>query len=374
MKLQMIFLLLIVAVAPIIWAVRSHWVGRVILTATAAAYAWAAPWALALLVCGAILQWVMWDPRVRTYPAAKWLSVLIPLVPLLIYKIGFAYGHWLIPLGLSYYAFRQVHVAFEIYKGTLLRPTILRYFEYLLFLPAVLVGPIHRMPEFQRSLRRHKWNPAFISRGLERILYGLVKISFLGNFVCSLWLRQLADNDSSYLMKVYIEVVAFTGNAYFQFAGFSDLAIGGGLLWGIRIMENFNSPFLATNMQMFWQRWHISLSGWCRDYVFHPIAASTRNRWAALIASMLVLSLWHEISVRYVVWGTLQAGLILATTRLRKALPIASEYIQANPIGKWIGRLWVFHLFAFSCTIIGYESIPSIAPIFKKLFALCTSG
>jgi alginate O-acetyltransferase complex protein AlgI len=248
------------------------------------------------------------------------------------------------------------------------RPGLVEYFEYLLFLPVILIGPIHRMPDFQRSLRRRKWNPLLLSEGLERILYGLVKICFLGNYLFSTELRQFAGQASPFFLRLYLEVVAFTGNAYFQFAGFSDLAIGGGLLWGIRVIENFNAPFSATNMQSFWQRWHISLSSWCRDYVFQPIAGFTRNRWAALVISMLVLALWHEISLRYVVWGALQASFILMTIRCRKWMPAFSIFINEHALGKWLGRVWVFHLFAFSCTLIGSESIGSLGPLFKKIF------
>jgi alginate O-acetyltransferase complex protein AlgI len=206
------------------------------------------------------------------------------------------------------------------------------------------------------------------SDGLERILYGLVKINFLGNFLFNMKLTELALHSNPYLLKLYLDVVAFTGNAYCQFAGFSDLAIGLGLIWGIRVMENFNAPFLATNMQEFWQRWHISLSSWCRDYVFQPLAALTRSRWFALLASMLVLALWHEISFRYFLWGIIQVLLILLTVGFRKWMPAASQFINQHPVGRWLGRIWVFHIFAFSCVVIGSDNMVSLSNSFKQIF------
>ena len=137
-----------------------------------------------------------------------------------------------------------------------------------------------------------------------------------------------------------------------QFAGYSDLAIGMGLLWGIRVMENFNHPFMATNMQDFWTRWHISLSGWCKDYVFQPILAFGRNRWLALVAAMLVLALWHEISWRYILWGVFHSLLILLTVIIRRNSPSFSNYINHHYFGRWLGRLWVLHAFAFSCIFL----------------------
>ena len=368
MKLQAIFLLVFFITTPFLWWLPRHYAGRIMMLVTSAVYAWFAPLAFVLLMAGSILQWFTWRlEAVSRGRLAKWLPVLIALLPLIVYKIGSAGYGWLIPLGLSYYAFRQIHVAFEIYKGTMVRPTLREYMEYLLFLPVILIGPIHRMPEFQRSMRRRKWDPVMISEGLERILYGLVKICFFGNFIFSLRLKEWATT-MSYWPRLYIDVITFTGNAYVQFAGFSDLAIGGGMIWGIKVMENFNAPFMATNMQAFWQRWHISLSSWCRDYVFQPIAGFTRNRWAALIASMLVLALWHEISLRYIVWGALQALLILLAARSRKLLPATTLLLNDHPVGKWIARIWVFHLFAFSCVLIGAGGVATIDELIKKLF------
>lgn len=369
MKLQALFLAVILLTAPLLWCVPHFWKGNTMAIITLILLAWVAPVSVILMLSVAFLQWLVW--RYDFFKSGRIhviLTVFLPLIPLIIYKWRFNTDHWLIPLGLSYYAFRQIHVAFECYKGEMQKPSLPAYFQYLLFLPVILIGPIHRMPDFQRSLRRMKWSASQFSDGLERILYGLVKINFLGNFLFSILLTGYAKDLDSHFLKLYLEMIAFTGNAYFQFAGFSDLAIGAGLVWGIRVMENFNTPFMATNMQDFWRRWHISLSSWCREYVFQPLVALSRNRRFALMSAMLVLALWHEISFRYIVWGSLQAGLILLTVYSRKKIPSVSGFINEHPIGRWIGRIWVFHLFAFSCIIIGSENIASLGAAFKQIF------
>ena len=356
MKIQALFLLIVLLATPLIWRIKPAWRGQTMSLITFCTLAVVAPVSLLLMLGAAFLQWLVWHHSRWSARYMLIATVTVPLIPLIIYKTGAEWRDWLIPLGLSYYAFRQIHVAFECYKQLLRPPTIKSYAGYLLFLPVMLIGPIHRMPDFERSLRRMKWNATTCSEGLERILYGLVKINFLGNFLFSLELPQYAKSLSP-TFRLYCETVAFTANAYFQFAGFSDLAIGAGLMWGIRVMENFNSPFAATNMQEFWRRWHISLSSWCRDYVFDPILAATRNRWFALILSMLVLALWHEISLRYIAWGALQALFILGTVQARKRWPGFAAFLTENTGGRWLGRLWVFHLFAFSCILIGGENI-----------------
>jgi alginate O-acetyltransferase complex protein AlgI len=368
MKLEFIFLLVIIFTTPLIWNVSKFWHEKIMLTISLLVLGWLAPLSLLLMLFVATAQWLLWRyGMTRLKRIGFLLSISLPLIPLIVYKLGQNSDGWILPLGLSYYAFRQIHVAFEYYKGEIKSISLEAYYQYLVFLPVILIGPIHRMPEFQRSLRRLKWQPVLFSEGLERILYGLVKIGFLGNYLFSAKLIQYAHTLEPSGFKIYVEAVAFTCNAYVQFSGFSDLAIGMSLLWGIRITENFNHPFLATNMQDFWQRWHISLSSWCRDYVFQPLMALSRNRIMALVAAMLVLSLWHEISIRYILWGSVQAALIIATVQARKALPLFSKFINGHAIGKWMGRIWVFNLFTLSSMLIGTESLNSLVITFKQL-------
>jgi alginate O-acetyltransferase complex protein AlgI len=368
MKLELIFLGVVIFTTPLIWIVSKFWHEKIMLAISLLVLCWVAPLSLLLMLFVATTQWLLWKyAMIRLKRIGFLLTISLPLIPLIVYKLGQNSDDWILPLGLSYYAFRQIHVAFEYYKGEMKHISLEAYYQYLLFLPVILIGPIHRMPEFQRSLRRLKWQPVIFSEGLERILYGLVKITFLGNYLFSTKLIHYANTLEPSAFKIYLEAVAFTCNAYVQFSGFSDLAIGMSLLWGIRIMENFNHPFLATNMRDFWKRWHISLSSWCRDYIFQPLMALSRNRILALVAAMLTLSLWHEISVRYILWGSAQAVLIMATVQTRKALPLLSKFINDHAIGKWIGRLWVFHLFTISSMLIGTESINSLITSFKQL-------
>lgn len=337
--------------------------------ATLMAFSWFAPFSLVTMLVVGIIQWQLWQPRFTSYRMLRLVvSMLLPLSVLIVYKAGHRFENWVIPLGMSYYAFRQMHVAFEQYKGELRTISLEAYFEYLLFLPVLLIGPIHRIGEMQRSLRRQKWQPAFFSEGLERILYGLAKITFVGNYIFSYKVPLWANMLHSGPLHMYVRVIGFACNAYAQFSGFSDVAIGMGLLWGIKVMENFNYPFMATNMQEFWTRWHISLSSWCRDYIFHPIMALSRNRWLALVAAMLVLALWHEVSWRYVAWGAFHSLFILLAVFGRKAFPAIHGWFTGDALGRWVGRLLVFNLFAFSCLFLMADNFGELQNMIKQLF------
>ena len=273
-----------------------------------------------------------------------------------------------IPLGLSYYTFRQIHYAIERFKQTLPVHTFADYLTYLFFLPTLLIGPINRFPDFYRDGRRRRWDAILFSVGLERILYGYAKIIIIGNLLLTAKLGHLIiylQPDHSAL-ATYLSVVRFAVNAYVQFAGFSDVAIGLSLLIGIRVQENFQSPFLAPNLNEFWKRYHISLSSWCRDYIFTPLLSLTRRPVLATLGAMLVLGLWHQWSSHYLAWGALQGIGVLVWHRFGR--------IRRQPIDlagrQWIGILVTFHYFCLSCILIQKDSWQEVGQTLARLFLI----
>jgi alginate O-acetyltransferase complex protein AlgI len=210
-----------------------------------------------------------------------------------------------IPLGLSYYALRCIHYLVERYKGGLPAHDFIDFVSYLFFLPTLIAGPIHRFQEFQRDQRRLRWDSEKFSEGLERILYGYVKVTFLANFLISNRLACFVDalDQDHAALAAYLTMLRQGLNGYLQFAGYSDIAIGCALLLGYRVMENFRWPLLQKNISDFWKAWHISLSSWCREYVYMLVVSFARRPALGVLATMLVIGLWHEASFRYIAWG-----------------------------------------------------------------------
>ncbi len=170
-------------------------------------------------------------------------------------------------------------------------------------------------------------------------------------------------------VAAYLSVVRFATNAYVQFAGFSDVAIGLSLLIGIRVPENFESPFLASNLNEFWKRYHISLSAWCRDYVFTPLLSLTRRPVVAVVGAMLVLGLWHEWSTHYLVWGALQGVGALIWHRFGR---VAGPVITPDRwwgAGRWMGTLATFHYYCLTCIVIQKDSWPGVGQLVARLFS-----
>jgi len=241
-----------------------------------------------------------------------------------------------LPLGMAFYALRLIHYLFESYQGNL-RPHRLDEYLCYQFLPGTLAaGPIHRCDEFLRDLRRRRWDPPQFARGAQRVLYGLVKLVVLGNYLIGeeLWplLAQWAGHP---LAGGYLSVLLFWAKLYLLFSGYSDVAIGFGALMGFNIRENSHWPLLARNIADFWQRWHISLSSWCRDYIFTPVLSVTRKPYVAVLAAMIVLGLWHDLSLRYLLWGAYHGTGIAAFRWFDAKAGQRIEALPAAPAAVW---------------------------------------
>ncbi len=254
------------------------------------------------------------------------------------------------PLGISYFVFRQIGYQIEAYKNELPPHSLEDLLTYQFFPPVLLVGPIHRFAPFMTELRRRRWNPDLFSEGLEKIIIGLFHIAFVGNFLLShkapKWIDGLAVGTWHYL-----EALRFAFNSYFQFAGYSQVAVGLAAMAGLRVMDNFNRPFLAQNISEFWQRWHISLSSWCRDYVYLPLVASTRNVAIGLLLSLGLLAVWHEPSINYVLWGLMHVAATLVYRWWRESG--GQRWLRSiHPSTRLLGHLLTFHFVVFSFTMI----------------------
>jgi alginate O-acetyltransferase complex protein AlgI len=276
---------------------------------TAGIVGWLSPASLALLAPLTLICFVS--------GRARWLRRRAPLGVAILVVCGFAaYRVLLRPdvapeaqtvvlLGFAFYALRALHYVIELDRGGHPPHRLEDFVAYMFFLPTFTAGPIHRFPDFKRELRRRRFDPVLFAEGLERVLFGYAKVVLLGNWLVSTRLANYTSQlepDQAGLIA-YLECVTYGANLYFQFAGYSDIAVGFARLLGIRVMENFNWPFLRQNISEFWNCWHISLSSWCRDYVFMPVVARTRTPVLAVLSSMLVLGLWHEFTARYVLWA-----------------------------------------------------------------------
>ena len=218
-------------------------------------------------------------------------------------------------IGLSFFCLRLLHVLAEWWIGKLATPNFRDFVRYLFFLPVLIVGPIHRFPNFQRQVMRRRFDwPEFLT-GMERCLIGLFMAYFLGEVVFGKTFegaRNWFGADRTFAAAWSLSAISWI-QLFFVFAGLSSLALGISAMMGLTLEENFNKPWRAASLLDFWNRWHMSLTSWSRDYAFRPVMAVSRSPVMGLIAAMIVIGLWHALSLYYLLWSFWQAlGIILS--------------------------------------------------------------
>ncbi len=316
---------ILAALPALYWLLPERGRGPLLTASGAALLAWQSPLSLALLSFFTLVLYRFAALQVSI--SGRRLCALIALFAVTLagfkanaaltegYSIDNAsFGDFIIPMGLSYYTLRCIHYAIEKYRGALPLHDFGALAQYLFFLPAMIAGPVHRFPAFYEDLTRRRWNTALFAEGFERIVYGYFKLSFVAGFLVGFQLETIIMEleTPAPAVAAYLSMIQMTLLIYFQFAGWSDIAIGFARLLGFRIMENFANPFTAVNISDFWARWHISLTSWCREYVYMGVAAVTRRPALATLAAMMTLALWHEFSLRYLLWGLYNGAGIIA--------------------------------------------------------------
>lgn len=265
-----------------------------------------APWAGVLLVSEAFLSFAI----IHYLKKSKWTYALVLIFIIfgafLAFKYSAQQGSIVLPLGISYFTFRLLHYVQDCYRGKIRKHSPIEFLAYISFFPTYLIGPINLFPAFLLDIRRRRWSLASFSGGLERAFYGYAQLIILGNFlvndIISSYVEMLSRH-TEYIGTLFLDSALFWLDLYVRFSAYSSIAIGISAMAGFTVPENFRYPFFARNIREFWHRWHISLTDWCREYIFVPVAAITRKPYLAIGTTMITIGIWHELSIRYVLWG-----------------------------------------------------------------------
>ena len=222
----------------------------------------------------------------------------------------------LLPVGISFYTFQAISYTIDVYRGkTKATRQLLPFMTYIAFFPQLVAGPIeradHLMPQLT-SPRRFDYGQAVT--GMRQILWGLAKkvliANTMGNYLDTMLYNPLAMN----AWTIVLAAILFAIQIYADFSGYSDIAIGSARLLGIELVANFRYPYFSRSMREFWQRWHISLMSWFREYVYIPLGGSRRGKWRTCLNIMVVFALsglWHGADATFVIWGTVNGLMLL---------------------------------------------------------------
>ncbi|MDQ2139241.1 MBOAT family O-acyltransferase [Alcaligenaceae bacterium C4P045] len=336
-------------------------VGLVVVAAWLAIF-WERPYQpLGLL---AVTSGVLWLVR-RSY-IPTWAAVVLTLAPLLVVKTGVSTMPAM--LGLSFATFRAIDVLLFSQRNERIDP--LDYFAYLFFPLTLLAGPMYRWKNFQADLKRgydgislNNW-----LTGLELVLLGVIQKFGLAEAIWRFGLSQVSAQDYSFT-GVVLNASLYSFYLFFDFAGYTSMAIGVGMFFGLSLPGNFKNPLATLNPQDFWRRWHISLSEWLRDVVFMPIykalsktAYFGRHRLAAqnigIFATLLAMGVWNGLSWHYiasgVMFGAYSVGhnLLVNAARTRPAW----QAVFAQPAIKFAGRILTLVLVALALYVFSGRS------------------
>ena len=263
---------------------------------------------------------------------------------------------FLFPVAISFYVFRSMSYTIDYYRGAVERePSFLRYAAFVALFPQLLMGPIDRAASLLPQLRgKPRISMQDAAEGLSLFVVGLFKKVALADYL-AVYVNQVYESPGECeAPALLLATFAFAWQIYFDFSGYTDMARGIARLMGIRLMLNFNNPYLATGLGDFWHRWHISLSTWFRDYVYFPLGGSRRgtfNTYRNLCLVMVVSGLWHGAAWTFVLWGAVHA----LGYSLTRSLERTSFYRERVPtLAK---QLLTFSIVSFAWIFFRAESI-----------------
>ena len=304
---------------------------------------------------------LFWRLPKRTRPLL-WAAVILALGPLGLIKLGEVLQPFSLfrLMGASYMSFRAVQVLLDIYDGRLqkLRPVALGYF--LLFFPAVSSGPFDRYRRFLSDLDRppdREHYRTLLAQGIWKLAGGCVSAVVISGFIQQYWLAALPESGFGATLSY---MYGYTFYLFFNFAGYSSMAIGTGYLLGIQMPENFNQPFLSVDMKDFWSRWHISLSTWLRDYLYSLFVMKSLKQkrfsnpriasYLGYVLNMMAMGAWHGLQPQYLLYGVYHSALMC----LNEVLDLHCKSFRSfknHGAGQVVCVLVTFHLFSFGLLI-----------------------
>lgn len=285
---------------------------------------------------------------IRNFNAATGLSV-----PLL--KIA-------LPIGISFYTFQILSYLADVYRGTVrAQKNFIDLAAYVALFPQLIAGPIVRYSDIAEQLKERRHTLEKTTAGMRRFILGLGKKVLIANLLGELCSIFRESNDKSVLF-FWLYAAAYALHVYFDFSGYSDMAIGLGRIFGFDFRENFNYPFISKSMTEFWRRWHMSLGSWFRDYVYIPLGgnrvSAPRHLFNILVVWMLT-GFWHGAAWNFVIWGLYFAGLLI----LEKIWLL--KYLEGKPV---IGHLYVTAAAAVSFVIFDAPDLQQAFSYLKAMF------
>lgn len=362
-----VFIFLFLPVVILLYVfLKDQFRNLLLLSASLFFYAWGEPKAVFLMIFSILLNYTF-GILIDTYRSKTKLSKLIVAISIivnLLFLIYYKYinfildnlNHFLeifdqsitndkitLPIGISFFTFHVISYIIDVYKGkTPVQKSPLLLGLYISFFPQLVAGPIVRYHDIADQLTNRKTDLTGISYGIQRFVIGLSKKMLISNPL-ALVADQIFSSSSTGLTSsvTWLGVICYTLQIYFDFSGYSDMAIGLGRMFGFKFLENFNYPYISKSIQEFWRRWHISLSSWFRDYLYIPLGGnrvSKSRMYFNLVLVWLATGIWHGASWNFIVWGLFHGFFVILE--------------RFSSVKKFIDWLWLPFKYLYTLLIV----------------------
>ena len=297
---------------------------------------------------------------------------------------GIALLHIALPIGISFYTFQTMSYTIDVYRGVVpAQRNIVNFGTYVTLFPQLIAGPIVQYKTIGEELNKRSVSLEDFAQGAFRFVVGLAKKVILANQIGSLY-TAISQSSGLTVASAWLGAIAYTFQIYFDFSGYSDMAIGLGRMFGFHFLENFNYPYISKSITEFWRRWHISLSSWFREYVYIPLGGN-RNGIAKQIRNIAIVwmltGLWHGASWNFVLWGVYY-GILLIIEKLIFLWRAKKGDVDSKPKKyKWVlaaKNIWG-HLYTMFFVIIGWmifaqTDFSMLKMYLKAMFGIGVSG
>lgn len=344
-------------------------------------YAWGEPIYIILMIFSSIVDYTN-GRMLEKYPKKKKAFMVFSVIVNLSLLGFFKYSNFLIdninnllslniktlnlslPIGISFYTFQTMSYSIDVYRGKFkAEKNFLNFMIYVSMFPQLIAGPIVRYEDVANELAKREINWEYFKQGLFRFLQGLFKKVLLANNIGFLFttISNMSYSDIS-ILTAWLAIFAFSLQIYFDFSGYSDMAIGIGKMLGFNYPENFNYPFVAKSITDFWRRWHISLSSWFKDCVYIPLGGNRKHQFRNILIVWALTGLWHGASWNFIFWG-IYFGILL----------ILEKYVFKNYLDKLpniFRHLITIFLVLVSFYIFAFDDTVALASFGKILFGV----
>lgn len=294
---------------------------------------------------------------------------------------GFNLKHILLPLGISFFTFQQLSFIIDRCTGRARHCSFVNYITFVTFFPQLIAGPIvlhsELIPQFE-NLENRSFQPASFAKGISLFVLGLGKKVLLADVLA------LAANfgfEQTYFLdapSTLLVILAYTFQIYFDFSGYSDMAMGLGYMFNVSLPVNFNSPYKACSVKELWQRWHITLSRFFITYVYIPLGGSRKGKLRTIWNTMIIFALsglWHGANWTFVLWGVMQGILVVWDNLGIVGIRGSSEKVPSRfRIPRWLGWFFTFSFFNLSLFFFRSNSVTDALQMFKNLFSFRNTG